>query len=68
MNNQNDWIKCSINEAINYWTEGHDVRCEIKEDELIYTKPKGDYDVMKDQCCVPPCRLELLAGVWSYKP
>ena len=46
---ENDWNKCSVGQAIQYWSEGHDVRCEIKEDVLIYTKPKGDYDTMEDQ-------------------
>ena len=64
---ENDWIKCSVNEAITYWTEGHDVRCEIREDEMIYPGAKGAYDVMKDQYCSSPCRMELSAGVWSYR-
>lgn len=61
------WIEVPFDEGVQMWAEGCDIRCMIDNEYTEYEKPKLAYDTLRDECGSPPCALEILTGVWSYR-
>ncbi len=61
------WIEVPFDEALQTWADGYDIRCMIDNEYLKYENPKLVYDTLRDECGSPPCAMEILRGVWSYR-
>ncbi len=65
--NEKVWIEVPFDEAVQTWADGYDIRCMIDNEYLKYEKAKLAYDTLRDECGSPPCAMEILSGVWSYR-